>query len=62
VRAMAAPQWEQNLAPANTIPKQDGHATIARRAPQCSHALAPAETGAPHIGQLRFSAGVVMSL
>jgi hypothetical protein len=55
VRAMAAPQWEQNFAPAKTIPKQEGHATTARREPQCSHWVASEETGAPHVGQFIVS-------
>jgi hypothetical protein len=59
-RAMAAPQWEQNFAPANTIPKQEGHATTARREPQCSHWVAADDTGAPHVGQFIVSGAVAM--
>ena len=33
-RDAAAPQWGQCLLPANIMPKQDGQATVARRAPQ----------------------------
>ena len=60
VRATAAPQCEQNFAPAKTNPKHEGHATVANRAPQCSQLLASEEAGAPHIGQLSVSAGVVI--
>ena len=58
VRAREAPQWEQNFAPAKTIPKHDGHATTARREPQCVHEVASDGTGAPHEGQFMVS-GVV---
>jgi hypothetical protein len=54
-RAIAAPQWEQNFAPTNTIPKQDGHATVANRAPQCPQEVASEATGAPHEGQFMAS-------
>src|SRR5690349_12081738 len=57
---MAAPQCEQNFAPANTMPKQDGQATTARREPQWSQVVAPAGTGAPHAGQFIVCAGAVM--
>jgi len=59
VRFIAAPQWEQNFAPWNIIPKQDGHAMVASRAPQCSHFVALDEADAPHIGQFSVSAGMV---
>jgi hypothetical protein len=36
MRSTRAPQWEQNFAPAKIIPKQEGHATVASRAPQWS--------------------------
>jgi hypothetical protein len=42
----------------NIIPKQDGQATVARRAPQCSHREASVAAAAPHIGQLKVSAGI----
>src|SRR5882762_2934664 len=51
-RSTFAPQWEQNFAPRNIIPKQDGQATVASRAPQCSHRVASVAAEAPHIGQL----------
>src|SRR5207247_1805983 len=56
VRSALAPQCEQNFAPTNIIPKHEGHATVASRAPQCSHWVASVEAGAPHIGQLSVSA------
>jgi hypothetical protein len=34
VLAALAPQCEQNFAPTNIIPKQEGHATVANRAAQ----------------------------
>src|ERR1700677_1599880 len=55
-RSAFAPQCEQNFAPANISPKQDGHATVANRAPQCSHCVASLAAGAPHIGQFNVSA------
>lgn len=59
IRFTGLPQWEQNLAPSNTRPKQRGQATVARRAPQCSHREESAEAGAPHIGQFSVSAGIL---
>ena len=47
-----APQWEQNFAPKNIMPKQAGQAMVARRAPQWSHRVAALEAAAPHMGQL----------
>jgi hypothetical protein len=58
VRSAFAPQWEQNFSPTNIIPKQDGQATVARRAPQWSQRVASVEAGAPHMGHLRVSAGI----
>jgi hypothetical protein len=55
-RAALAPQCEQNFAPTNIMPKQEGHAIVARRAPQCSHWLESLDAAAPHIGQFRVSA------
>ena len=60
MRAMAAPQWEQNFAPAKTMPKQDGHATTARRDPQCEQVVASDGTGAPHEGQFIVSGVLLM--
>jgi len=40
------------------MPKHDGHATTARREPQCVHEVASDGTGAPHEGQFMVS-GVV---
>src|SRR5436190_14360555 len=62
VRATAAPQCEQNFAPAKTIPKQEGHAMVASRAPQCSHFVASDEADAPHIGQFKVSASPAIFL
>jgi hypothetical protein len=59
VRSTRAPQCEQNFAPRKIIPKQEGQATVASRAPQCSHRLASLEAGAPHIGQLSVWAGII---
>jgi hypothetical protein len=59
VRATLAPQWEQNFAPTNIIPKQDGQATVASLAPQCSQQGESEAAAAPHIGQLSVSAGIV---
>jgi hypothetical protein len=42
----------------NIIPKQEGHATVASRAPQWSHRDESVEAAAPHIGQLSVSAGM----
>jgi hypothetical protein len=56
VRAANAPQCEQNFAPRNIIPKQDGQEIVANRAPQCSHFVASVEADAPHMGQLSVSA------
>jgi excisionase family DNA binding protein len=58
VRSARAPQCEQNLAPRNIIPKQDGHATVASRAPQWSQRAALVEADAPHIGHESVSAGM----
>src|SRR5690348_13799651 len=55
VAGTAAPQCEQNFAPAKIVPKHEGHVTVASRAPQWSHCVASAETGAPHIGQFIVS-------
>jgi hypothetical protein len=55
VRDIAAPQWEQNFAPLNMVAKQDGQATVANAAPQCSQRVASLAAGAPHIGQLSDS-------
>ena len=60
-RSACAPQCEQNFSPTNIIPKHDGQATVASRAPQCSHRVASVEAAAPHIGQLRVSAGIRFS-
>jgi hypothetical protein len=57
-RSTFAPQWEQNFAPLKISPKHDGHATVASRAPQCSHTVASDLAGAPHIGQLRVTASI----
>jgi len=62
VRSALAPQWEQNLAPTNIIPKQEGHAMVASRAPQCSQRGESDEAAAPHIGQLSVSAGIVKDI
>ncbi|MST95069.1 MAG: hypothetical protein EXS33_07355 [Pedosphaera sp.] len=40
------------------MPKQDGQATVANRAPQCSQDVASDEAAAPHIGRLSVSAGM----
>lgn len=40
------------------MPKQDGQATVARRAPQWSHCVDCGEAGEPHIGQLSVSASI----
>jgi hypothetical protein len=62
VRSALAPQWEQNFAPTNIIPKQEGQATVASRAPQCSHCVESEEAAAPHIGQLSVSASIVKDI
>src|SRR5579872_2882406 len=59
VRSTLAPQCEQNLAPSKIIPKQEGQATVASRAPQCAHEVASEAAGAPHIGQFNVSASMV---
>jgi hypothetical protein len=43
----AVPQCGQNFDPVNIIPKQDGHQTVARRAPQWSHLGESLEAAAP---------------
>jgi hypothetical protein len=43
----------------NIIPKHDGQAMVARRAPQCSHRGASVAADAPHMGQFSVSAGMV---
>jgi hypothetical protein len=58
MRRAGAPQCEQNFAPRNIIPKQEGHATVASREPQWLHFVASVEAEAPHIGHLRVSAGI----
>jgi len=40
------------------MPKHEGHATVANRAPQCPHAGESLVAGAPHIGQLRVDASM----
>jgi hypothetical protein len=40
------------------MPKQEGQATVARRAPQCSQCVASLVAAAPHIGQFKVSAGM----
>src|SRR6185437_12192392 len=59
VRSMAAPQCEQNFAPANTMPKHDGQAARARREPQYSHWVASEGTGAPQVGQFIVAGAVI---
>jgi hypothetical protein len=61
VRFGFAPQWEQNFAPKNIMPKQDGQAMVASRAPQCSQRVASEDAAAPHMGQFSVSAGIVNS-
>src|SRR5258706_9857863 len=58
VRAAWAPQCEQNFEPTNIMPKQEGQATVARRAPQWSQRVASVEAEAPHIGHLSVSASI----
>jgi len=41
------------------MPKQEGHATVAKRAPQCSQRVASVAAAAPHIGQFKVSAGII---
>ena len=60
VRSAFAPQCEQNFAPTNIIPKQAGQDTAASRAPQWSQWEESVEAEAPHIGQLRVSAGIIL--
>jgi hypothetical protein len=45
----------------NIIPKHFGQATVASRAPQCSHTAESVETVAPHDGQFSVSAGMGIS-
>ena len=59
VRTASAPQWEQNFAPRNINPKQEGQAAVAKRAPQWSQRDASVAAAAPHIGQFRVSASMV---
>jgi hypothetical protein len=59
VRSTFAPQCWQNFEPRNIMPKQEGQATVASRAPQCPHAGESLVAGAPHIGQLRVDASMV---
>jgi hypothetical protein len=42
----------------NIIPKHDGQATVARRAPQCSQLVASVAAAAPHIGHFKVSTGI----
>jgi hypothetical protein len=44
------------------MPKHEGHATVASRAPQCSHCVASLDVEAPHIGQFNVSAEELMLL
>jgi hypothetical protein len=43
------------------MPKHEGHATVASRAPQCWHSVESLDTEAPHIGQFNVSAEGFMS-
>ena len=54
VRSAREPQRGQNFCPTNIIPKHDGHATVARRAPQCSHRVASVDAR-PGMLQLRVA-------
>jgi hypothetical protein len=47
-RAGSAPQKAQNRAPSKIIAKHDGHATFAKRTPQCVHFARSGAAGAPH--------------
>lgn len=47
------PQCEQNFAPRKIMPKQAGHATVARRELQCSQRVASEEVAAPQLGQFK---------
>jgi hypothetical protein len=58
-RSIFAPQCWQNFEPVKIMPKHEGQATVARRAPQCSHAVAALAQGAPHIGQLSVEASMI---
>jgi hypothetical protein len=61
-RCATAPQWEQNFDPTNIMPKQEGQATVASRAPQKLHFVESDEAAAPHEGQRRVSAvGMVLA-
>src|SRR5580704_1680978 len=60
LRSPLAPQCEQNFAPANIIPKQNGQATVARPAPQKLQRVESDETAAPHEGQRSVSTGMVV--
>jgi hypothetical protein len=51
VRDALAPQWEQNFAPTNIIPKHEGQATVAKAARQYWHWVDSLEAAAPHAGQ-----------
>src|SRR3954468_10759985 len=58
-RSTRSPHSGQKRAPKKIMPKQDGQATVASRAPQCSQFGASVRVGAPHIGQLRvFASGI----
>src|SRR5579859_1757005 len=59
VRAARAPQWEQNFAPTNISPKQEGQAAVARCTPQYAHFVASLATAAPHEGQWSTSADII---
>jgi hypothetical protein len=51
-RSAFAPQWEQNFAPTNIIPKHAGQATVASREWQCAQRVASVAAAAPQLGQL----------
>ncbi|HKP46595.1 MAG TPA: hypothetical protein VJT50_08340 [Pyrinomonadaceae bacterium] len=50
------PQRGQCLLPAKIIPKQKGHATVAKREPQNLHTGSAVSVAAPQLGQLSVSA------
>jgi hypothetical protein len=58
-RSALAPQCEQNFAPIKIVPKQEGQATVASGVPQWSQRVVSVEAGAPHIGHLSVSVGMV---
>jgi hypothetical protein len=59
LRALAAPHFEQNAAPANISAKQDGQETVASRDLQNGQRGAEGSAGDPQLGQRRTAASAM---